>query len=283
MIHSLPPMIDGANLLSDRNSRVGPDVLLRIGTAQVELVSAVLWQTTADWSIPRRTCPDTLLFVSLDGNCEIQLGSRWWPVSPGNLVIVPGRQLHAARYRNSCRSWRVLAFHVLMRDTYGLDVWAGFAAPIHPVMGWIPSLLDLTGAVNRGHHAGEPLLSALAVSLVAHGAEYRFPAVSDQRIASAMERFASEPGVSIEAVAQGVGLQPARFRQRFNEIVGMAPKAWEQQQRLGRAARLLRQTLDSVQAIAAEVGYASDHQFHRAFRRAYGMTPSAWRLGSPVL
>jgi len=43
------------------------------------------------------------------------------------------------------------------------------------------------------------------------------------------------------------------------------------------AARLLLETRGHVAAIALEVGYDSEAAFARAFKRAVGMPPGAWR------
>jgi AraC-like DNA-binding protein len=43
------------------------------------------------------------------------------------------------------------------------------------------------------------------------------------------------------------------------------------------AARLLADPGAKVSAIAAQVGYESDAAFSRAFKKAAGMPPAAWR------
>jgi AraC-like DNA-binding protein len=43
------------------------------------------------------------------------------------------------------------------------------------------------------------------------------------------------------------------------------------------AAGLLATTHEGVSAIAARVGYASEAAFHRAFKKAVGVTPATWR------
>jgi AraC-like DNA-binding protein len=42
-------------------------------------------------------------------------------------------------------------------------------------------------------------------------------------------------------------------------------------------ARLLREGRASVAAVALEVGYDSEAAFSRAFKRATGLPPAAWR------
>jgi AraC-like DNA-binding protein len=49
--------------------------------------------------------------------------------------------------------------------------------------------------------------------------------------------------------------------------------------RIQLAADRLRAGKDSIAGIAAEVGYESEAAFNRAFKRALGTTPAAWRRG----
>ena len=267
-------LAEGPNLLRDRSLTGMPAAVAGFLAAPCELVSAVCWRTAADWSIPPRTCLDTLLFASRDEAVEIQLGGRWRPVAADGLVVIPARVEHAARYRGRRRHWEVIALHVLHHDAAGADLWAGFTGPIHRIHGWRDALLDLTAQHNRGGSRVEAaaLVRALAVSLLIGGGGYRPPPAADARVGAALRLLAEDPGIAIAAVAEAVGLRPARFRQRFREVVGMAPKVWLQRRRLERAAHLLRTTTDSVQAIAAELAFASDHQFHAEFKRAYGLS-----------
>jgi len=46
------------------------------------------------------------------------------------------------------------------------------------------------------------------------------------------------------------------------------------------AADRIRNSDDSLVAIAADVGYESEAAFNRAFKRVTGMTPGRWRDGA---
>ncbi len=64
---------------------------------------------------------------------------------------------------------------------------------------------------------------------------------------------------------------------RFAELVGQPPMQYLTQWRMQVAATLLAQSGAKVAAIGAEVGYDSEAAFSRAFKKATGLAPGAWR------
>jgi len=65
--------------------------------------------------------------------------------------------------------------------------------------------------------------------------------------------------------------------ERFTTMIGMPPMQYLTQWRLQRAAEHLMTSADKVAAVAARVGYESEAAFSRAFKRATGDSPAAWR------
>ena len=63
----------------------------------------------------------------------------------------------------------------------------------------------------------------------------------------------------------------------FQNTIGMAPGKFLTQLRLQQAALLLNKTQKSVLVVALEVGYQSEAHFSKAFKTAYGMSPSQYR------
>ena len=64
---------------------------------------------------------------------------------------------------------------------------------------------------------------------------------------------------------------------RFAELVGQPPMQYLAQWRMQVAANLLAQSGAKVATIGAEVGYDSEAAFSRAFKKATGLAPGAWR------
>lgn len=82
---------------------------------------------------------------------------------------------------------------------------------------------------------------------------------------------------TVAELAARVGRSRAAFAARFTEVVGEPPLSYLTGWRMALAADLLRDTEETVAAVAREVGYADAFAFSVAFKRARGVSPSDWR------
>jgi AraC-like DNA-binding protein/effector-binding domain-containing protein len=83
--------------------------------------------------------------------------------------------------------------------------------------------------------------------------------------------------VSLAALAGQAGLSPFHLHRLFSAAARETPKQFTLRLRLDRAAAMLLTTQDSVLEVALSCGFQSHEAFCRAFRRRFGMTPSAHR------
>ena len=81
---------------------------------------------------------------------------------------------------------------------------------------------------------------------------------------------------TLDKMAQTAAMSRARFAARFHEVVGMTPGAYLGDWRLGLAKSMLLKG-ETVQTIAAEVGYGSASALSRVFSSRCGMSPTEWR------
>lgn len=86
-----------------------------------------------------------------------------------------------------------------------------------------------------------------------------------------------EEGVAPAHLARRAGVAPAHLARSFRRHCGCTPTAWLTRRRLERAALFLARSDRPVEAVAAELGFASRSWFHRAFRAQFGATPAIWR------
>ncbi|MFB6448217.1 helix-turn-helix transcriptional regulator [Bradyrhizobium tunisiense] len=103
--------------------------------------------------------------------------------------------------------------------------------------------------------------------------------LSPKILLRAIERLRSDSDadVSLDALASDAGLSRFHFCRAFKESTGLSPHAWLRQHRLEQAMKMLREGDETVAAIAAALGYASQTAFAAAFRKLTGESPSDWR------
>ncbi|WP_162986918.1 AraC family transcriptional regulator [Sphingomonas paeninsulae] len=88
----------------------------------------------------------------------------------------------------------------------------------------------------------------------------------------------AEPALDVDAVAARLGLGPDALRRRLRGE-GMGLSAIRENVRRDAAMRHLSRSGQSVETVAAALGYAEPRSFTRAFRHWTGMSPSEFRRG----
>jgi AraC-like DNA-binding protein len=105
-------------------------------------------------------------------------------------------------------------------------------------------------------------------------------ALKDRALSTALACMHREPrrAWTVPELAQQACLSRSAFADRFTQTLGEPPLTYLTRHRMRLAARQLSHSALPVNRIADEVGYASEAAFSQAFKRAYGASPSAWRL-----
>ncbi len=85
---------------------------------------------------------------------------------------------------------------------------------------------------------------------------------------------------TVDALAREVAVSRSVLAQRFTELVGEAPMKYLAGWRMQLAKQMMREGARNIQDVATRVGYDSEAAFNRAFKRATGSPPAAWRRGT---
>ncbi|CUX47986.1 AraC family transcriptional regulator [Clostridium sp. C105KSO13] len=83
--------------------------------------------------------------------------------------------------------------------------------------------------------------------------------------------------ISIEEVADYVGISRSHLYRVFRECLHLSPKEYLSDFRIKQASRLLKETTLSIAAIAYSVGFESNLYFSKAFKKHTGQSPSKYR------
>jgi AraC-like DNA-binding protein len=85
---------------------------------------------------------------------------------------------------------------------------------------------------------------------------------------------------TLERLADDAAMSRSTLHERFVHFIGKPPMQYLAQWRMQLAAGLLRDTRAKLLEVALGVGYESEAAFSRAFKRAVGVAPGAWRVGN---
>lgn len=160
-----------------------------------------------------------------------------------------------------------------------------------PEVGWMRNLMQAgnleTAAQRPGSATVLTKLSELLfveglrryVQSLPDGAKGWLAGLRDRFVGRALALMHERPGHewTVDELAEKVGLSRSALSQRFTELLGQPPMQYLTRWRLTIAAQRLREETTSIARVAADIGYDSEAAFNRAFKRALGETPAAWR------
>jgi AraC-like DNA-binding protein len=110
-------------------------------------------------------------------------------------------------------------------------------------------------------------------------------ALADQQMSTAITCMHDDPGNrwTLQALAARVGMSRSIFALKFRETVGETPMDYLTRWRMLLAGDRLKNSGDSLSAIASSLGYESESAFGKAFKRVMGCSPRQYsRRSHPV-
>lgn len=97
-----------------------------------------------------------------------------------------------------------------------------------------------------------------------------------RRVVKTINENLDDPELSVEKLAGEVGLSRVHLHRKLKELTNQSPSDFIRNTRLRQAAHLLREKRVSVAEAAFATGFNSASTFSIAFKRLYGVTPSAY-------
>jgi AraC family transcriptional regulator len=156
-----------------------------------------------------------------------------------------------------------------------------------------PRLSAMVAAVHAEMVAGFPsgrlfldsVEQAMAVTLVnGHAVRHRPVQIYRGGLGSARLRRIKElvhakmeDDLSLDEMAQSVGLSTAHFARMFRKSTGATPHQFVLRQRLERAKAMLRAPDARVLDVAIACGFKTQQHFAQAFREIWGVSPTEYR------
>jgi len=156
---------------------------------------------------------------------------------------------------------------------------------------WVRAVIEQAAAESRSPGPGSQAILARMSEMLFVDAVRRYveslpeqsagwlAGMRDRHVGRALALLHEQPAEpwTIDALGRKVGLSRSALHERFVHFIGQPPMQYLTNWRMQVASNLLCSSNVNVAAIALEVGYESEAAFARAFKRATGMPPAAWR------
>lgn len=242
------------------------------------------------------------------GSGQYRSGNHQFSFAPGDVVLVDPLKLHGVIRMEPNHSPLVIFFRAEAVVGNGSDVDRGFLAAFDERAEKVPPRMDANAAsassvhsamlrlaqvwferqgsedrtVELRFHLLEVLLE-LRRAFLPHGHSVSNTLVHRAERMSRLNRILEYVGercqdvVRQPEVARFVGMSTSRFRAFFKETTGWGFSDYLRDLRLERAARLLRETTDSVASVAGQAGFADQSHLQRLFKAKYAVSPLAYR------
>ncbi|WP_446742297.1 helix-turn-helix domain-containing protein [Silvibacterium acidisoli] len=217
-------------------------------------------------------------------------GLRW--IRPGALWVMPQGSRHQVRFERNVEGV-ALAFDPATFDRMVQSSDGKASMPImHSLNVCPPAINHLMRALM--HESNDPstpdgialecIATAIALATCQHARAIATTTKTGPRLAPkqvrAVQAYAEthlHQQISLADLAATAGLSPFHFLRSFKGSLGSTPAQYVLDRRMERARHLLRVSALTVSEIGIGVGFEDVSHFSRAFRRAVGVTPSAFR------
>ena len=167
----------------------------------------------------------------------------------------------------------------------------GFLSPEKPVyhVGYCPEIISLYESAmqvaKREEAYSQQSLAGIVNNLIGtmYARERNIILSRDQdkvdiiNKARLMIRERLESRITIQEIADQLGMGYSNFRKLFKEFTGISPALYQQELRLQRARELLSSTPISIKEIAYRLNFDSPDYFSSKFKAKVGCKPSEYR------
>lgn len=228
-----------------------------------------------------------LLQYTISGKGNFQTPDHTYPQHAGDLFLVqvPGDSQYSLPDDSEC--WDVLylefsseclplLYHIHQSCGPAFHLEASSTLPEQMKQLYADAISNQLASVFDNSKSAYAFLLDLADYALEH------PALSSPRVTLAKNYLDSHyytTDLNLDEVADAVGLSKYHLCREFNHLYGISPGKYLANLRLQKSCALLLQSRQhTIAEIASMVGFSNDNYFCKVFRKAFGTTPTQYRL-----
>lgn len=228
-----------------------------------------------------------LLQYTISGKGSFQTPDHTYPQHAGDLFLVqvPGDSQYSLPDDSEC--WDVLylefsseclplLYHIHQSCGPAFHLEASSTLPEQMKQLYADAISNQLASVFDNSKSAYAFLLDLADYALEH------PALSSPRVTLAKNYLDSHyytTDLNLDEDADAVGLSKYHLCREFNHLYGISPGKYLANLRLQKSCALLLQSRQhTIAEIASMVGFSNDNYFCKVFRKAFGTTPTQYRL-----
>ena len=228
-----------------------------------------------------------LLQYTISGKGSFQTPDHTYPQQAGDLFLVqvPGDSQYSLP--DDSEYWDVLylefsseclplLYHIHQSCGPAFHLEASSTLPEQMKQLYADAISNQLASVFDNSKAAYAFLLDLADYALEH------PALSSPRVTLAKNYLDSNyynTDLNLDEVADAIGLSKYHLCREFNHLYGISPGKYLANLRLQKSCALLLQNRQhTIAEIASMVGFSNDNYFCKVFRKAFGTTPTQYRL-----
>ena len=228
-----------------------------------------------------------LLQYTISGKGSFQTPDHTYPQQAGDLFLVqvPGDSQYSLPDDSEC--WDVLylefsseclplLYHIHQSCGPAFHLETSSTLPEQMKQLYADAISNQLASVFDNSKAAYAFLLDLADYALEH------PALSSPRVTLAKNYLDSNyynTDLNLDEVADAIGLSKYHLCREFNHLYGISPGKYLANLRLQKSCALLLQNRQhTIAEIASMVGFSNDNYFCKVFRKAFGTTPTQYRL-----
>ena len=227
-----------------------------------------------------------LIHYVYSGCGTLRIGDKEYQVSSGQLFLIPARI--SAYYRADSKDpwlYRWIEFNGSMAPRILSRLMLSEENPVliddseHTIGNALRQILegeDMPFEALMGYFWG------FIASLTQH-CPYEEKEDTTENYIKQAERFIKNnlhKNITVQAVSDYIGIDRSYLSRLFHEHKKIGPKQYMEDLKMKQAIQYLKLPNLSVTEVALSLGYSDCHAFHKAFKRNFGCSPSAWRQKS---
>ena len=267
-----------------------PNSVHHYQTSQLDNLE-VLYVPEGQRGFPQHFHPTYCLSLVLRGAEQTELADRSLLALPGSLSVTHPDEVHTNPLPEHCSQSFVTLYiseDVMQRANGGARAW--FGQPIiqdTPLFAKFERLVraSLPGPTLRSLRVDEPRFFSLLQRLVQHATSGNPADLLRKSWFTSLDALIDERlhrKLSLDEMAQQMGLSKFKFARLFKEARGISPAHYLVVKRIERAKTMLRQGIPLADT-ALQVGFYDQAHFSRAFQGIAGVTPGQYLSSCKIL